>query len=83
MISSTVFLLGCGAEPFPADFIYHVDIQKKICDQYRIDKDTLKAKFEKAIEFEKCPVVFGFDQKDIPAVLKWMREVKKKVESCK
>lgn len=82
-MSSLFFLLGCANEPFPVEFIYHVDIQKQICDQYRIDKDTVKAKFEKSIPFAQCPVIFGFEQKDIGPLMNWIRTVKKKVEKCK
>jgi hypothetical protein len=75
-------LCACAQE-FPANYLYHIDANKQICDQYVIDKKNVKFKFSKAIPFAECPSTFGFTEEDTPKVLNWVRRMKKKVEACK
>lgn len=79
-----VVLTACASDPFPAQYIYNVDVKKKVCDEFIItDQENLKMKFNKAIEYNQCPAVFGFTSKDTSLVLDWMRRNKKKLEACR
>lgn len=79
---SSLFLLSCAQEPFPADYLYTVDVQNKVCEQYKIDKKNVKFNFEKEIPFDQCPIVYGFDEKDVGHVMNYVRSVKRKAEAC-
>lgn len=76
------FLISCS-DPFPADILYNIDQENKVCDVYKIDKDNIKFTFSHEIPFEKCPDTFGFESKDVPKVMSWIRRNKKKLSECK
>lgn len=75
-------LLSCAQESLPADYIYSVDVKQQICDQYKIDKDNIKFHFEKTIPWDQCPIIYGFEEKDVGHVMNYIRRVKTKVGKC-
>ena len=81
-VISILALTSCAKTEFPADYLYQVDVINKVCDQFKIDKEKMQFQFEKAIPFDQCPVVFGFEQKDVGNVMNFLRRMAKKAEKC-
>jgi len=74
----------CGCDDkFPAEYIYNIDHNKKVCDRYRINQDKITFKFDSAIKFSECPVLYGFTGQDIGEIMSWIRRNKTKIEECR
>lgn len=81
IIAISLIFIGCG-DPFPASTVYHIDQKKLICDEYSVDQDQVKIKFNKAIPYDQCPSVIGFTLEDGGKVMSWGRRMKKKSKNC-
>ena len=81
LITISLLFISC-AEKFPSDHIIYIDQNKQICESYKIDQDEVKFTFDKSIKYSECPVVYGFEQKQVGLVTSWIRRMKKKLEEC-
>lgn len=81
LILSFLFFIGCSDE-FPARTLYQVDLNKKICDEYELNPDTLKIRFVKAVPIEQCESVIGFTNEDAALVVRWAKRMKTKAKEC-
>lgn len=75
------FSVSCSRDIFPVKYFYKIDLIKKTCDQFELnDFDSVKFKFVKTLEFEKCPNVFGLEYEETAKLLRWIRREKKRAE---
>lgn len=84
---SFLILGGCSGQlpKFPADFIYEVDVQNKVCGKYPIiDHENLKVGDPTELPLSECNGVFGFASTDIAPVLDWSENaIEKAKKACK
>ncbi len=68
-------LSACASAPqFPTDKLIEHPVGSQACGLYQITNfETYTVKYVKDIP---CPAVFGFDDKDIPKVLDWMKDMR-------
>lgn len=69
-------LASCASVPkFPADYVYEVDLDNKICGRYKISNfERLNIVHDADLPLSDCNGVFGFSAKKISPVLNWGRD---------
>lgn len=82
MIAISILLLSACSEQFPAQYVYHLDINKKICDRYKLDAEKIEVTFDKAVDLKNCVDTIGFEKTEAAQVLNWSRRMKDKLQEC-
>ena len=78
---SFLLIIGC-ADKFPVDHIINIDQSKKVCDRYLLDQASFKFKFDKAIPYNQCLNIYGFEAEDVGKIMAWIRRNQKKLQDC-
>lgn len=76
-------LVSCG-DPFPAKFMYEIDIKNQTCGVYKIiDEERVLVEHFEDRPLSACDGVFGFSTEDTPKVMNWTRDVIKDAKEKK